>query len=269
MRVVVVGTGTEVGKTHVTCALLARARRLGLRVSAYKPIATGVADRCEDADLHAVALGSSPRPPTFSYRRPVSPHLAAREEGRPIELEAVRRCADQLTAEADWLIVESAGGLFSPLGESITNVDLVRCLEPALIVLVAPDRLGVLHDVGACVAAARTRGVVVTALVLSAPRVPDDSTGTNARELQQIRSGAGGGRLSACALRRRGQPGGGRTSVACPSACRPHVTRGRHATESRCRSDVTPPGSASRGRWDAEAATGARRLPRTPVLRRR
>ncbi len=186
MRVVVVGTGTEVGKTHVTCCLLACARRRGLRVQAYKPIATGVTDRCEDADLHGAALGSPSRPPTFSYRRPVSPHLAAREEGRPIELEAIRRCADEMSAGSEWLIVEAAGGLFSPLGESITNVDLVRCLDPARVVLVAPDRLGVLHDVGACVGAARARDVAFTALVLSAPRVPDDSTGTNARELERI-----------------------------------------------------------------------------------
>lgn len=186
MRIVVVGTGTEIGKTHVTTCLLAHARRRGWRVAAYKPIATGMDERCEDADLHAAALGAPSRPPSFAYRRPVSPHLAAREEGRPIALEAIRRHADEIAAGSEWLVVEAAGGLFSPLGDAITNVDLVRCLLPALVVLVAPDRLGVLHDVGACVGAARARSVAISALVLSAPKAPDDSTGTNAGELERI-----------------------------------------------------------------------------------
>jgi dethiobiotin synthetase len=186
VRVVVVGTGTEVGKTHVTTCLLAHAQRRGWRAAAYKPIATGVDTRCEDAEQHAAALGAAVRPPTFAYRRPVSPHLAAREESRPITLEAIRSHADEISAGSDWLVVESAGGLFSPLSDALTNVDLVRSLLPALVVLVAPDRLGVLHDVGACIGAARARSVAVSALVLSAPSAPDDTTGTNARELERI-----------------------------------------------------------------------------------
>lgn len=186
VRVIVVGTGTEVGKTHVTTCLLAHARRLGRRTVAYKPIATGVEGSCEDADRHAAALGAPGVPPTFAYRRPVSPHLAAREEGRAIDLEVIRQRATELESQAGELIVESAGGLFSPLGQSTTNVEFVRQLLPARVLLVAPDRLGVLHDVGACLTAARARGVVVSALALSASAAPDESTGTNAPEIERI-----------------------------------------------------------------------------------
>jgi dethiobiotin synthetase len=186
MRIVVVGTGTEIGKTHVTTCLLAHARKQGRRMAAYKPVATGVEGRCDDADQHAAALGSAPLPPTFAYRRPVSPHLAAREEGRPIDLAVIRRRADEIASGMETVIIEAAGGLFSPLGETITNVDLVHQLQPAAVVLVAPDRLGVLHDLGACLVAARARGVVVSAIVLSAPATPDDSTGTNAAEVERI-----------------------------------------------------------------------------------
>jgi dethiobiotin synthetase len=190
VRVVVVGTGTEVGKTHVTACLLSYARQQGWRVAAYKPIATGVIDLCDDAEHHAAALGSAYLPPTFSYRRPVSPHLAAREEGRPIDLDAIRRRGDQIAAGTEDVLIEAAGGLFSPLGETTTNVDLVKHLLPARVVLVAPDRLGVLHDLGACIGAARASGIAVSALVLSAPRAPDDSTGTNAAEVERIGLGA-------------------------------------------------------------------------------
>jgi dethiobiotin synthetase len=189
MRVLIVGTGTEIGKTHVTCALLAAARADGRRVVAYKPIATGVEDLpagCEDARRHADALGAPYLPPTFAYRRPVSPHLAARAEGPPIDLVAIRARAAALGAHGEVVVIEGAGGLCSPLGEGATNLDLVRVLLPAHVILVAPDRLGVLHDVGACMLAAGARGVAITTVVLSVPAHADAATGTNADELIRL-----------------------------------------------------------------------------------
>ncbi len=186
MRIVIVGTGTEIGKTHVTTCLLAHARSRARRACAYKPIATGVDGQCDDAERHAAALASAYMQPTFAYRRPVSPHLAAREEGRVIDLDVIRRRADEIMLGADFVLIEGAGGLFTPLSETLTNVALVQCLLPAVVVLVAPDRLGVLHDVGACLLAARGCGVVVSAIVLSTPNEPDESTGSNARELERM-----------------------------------------------------------------------------------
>ena len=186
VRVIVVGTGTEIGKTHVTTCLLTHARAQGRSVRAYKPIATGVEGRCEDAERHAAALAASYLHPTFAYRRPVSPHFAAREEARAIDLDVIRQHADEMARDAEVVLIEGAGGLFTPLSETITNVALVKCLVPAVVVLVAPDRLGVLHDVGACCAAARASGIQVTAVVLSTPSTPDESTGSNALELARI-----------------------------------------------------------------------------------
>ena len=99
MRVVVVGTGTEVGKSHVTTCLLAHGMSCGVRVRAYKPIATGVVERCEDAERHAAASAFGYEHPTYAYRRPVSPHLAAREEGRPIDLGAIRKKANEMASD--------------------------------------------------------------------------------------------------------------------------------------------------------------------------
>lgn len=186
LRVVVVGTGTEIGKTHVTTCLMSYARAQRRHVRAYKPIATGIEGLCEDAERHAEALAAPYLHPTFAFRRPVSPHLAAREEARLIDLDAIRQRADDIGRDADAVIIEGAGGLFTPLSETVTNVALVKCLLPAVLVLVAPDRLGVLHDVGACSAAARASGIEISAVALSAPRAADESTGSNALELARI-----------------------------------------------------------------------------------
>jgi dethiobiotin synthetase len=186
MRVLLVGTGTDVGKTHVTCALGAFARAERVRVTAYKPVATGVVAEAEDAALHARATGRPYVAPTFAYRRPVSPHLAAREEHRPVELDPIVARAADLARDADLLLIETAGGLFSPIDDRRTVADLARALAPDAIVLVAADRLGVLHDVRSTRLAAEAAGLPRMRVVVSAPPVPDDSTGGNAGELDRL-----------------------------------------------------------------------------------
>ncbi len=188
MRILIVGTGTHVGKTHVSASLLAYARSLAPKVRAigYKPVATGVDAVCDDAACLAEASGEAYMHPTFAYERPVSPHLAAREEGRPVDLARIRHEAAALGESYDVVIVEFAGGLFSPLGDVETNADLVQALGPARVLLVAPDRIGVLHDVIACVRAASAAALPIHAVALSTPHLADASTGSNAAELAKV-----------------------------------------------------------------------------------
>jgi dethiobiotin synthetase len=73
------------------------------------------------------------------------------------------------------------------LSDEETNADVALLYgERALVVLVAPDRLGVLHDVGACVRAAEADGIMFAAVALSAPAQGDASTGTNAAEIERL-----------------------------------------------------------------------------------
>lgn len=185
--VLVVGTGTDVGKTHVTSALVRAARAGGLRATAWKPVATGAPDGMGD-DARALATAVAPDElvrPLFAYGPPVSPHLAARLAARPIDGGAIARRARELANDhrVDVLVVEGAGGLYTPLCVDYTQATLARDLVPEVIVLVAPDRLGVLHDVTACVRAARADGLHNLAVALSAPATADASTGTNGAEL--------------------------------------------------------------------------------------
>jgi dethiobiotin synthetase len=75
--------------------------------------------------------------------------------------------------------------MLSPIGKGLTNLDLVRALQPDRILLVAPDRLGVLHDVTAALHALRTLApeLPIPTLLLQTPASPDSSTGTNADEI--------------------------------------------------------------------------------------
>lgn len=189
---IVTGTGTEIGKTHLSEAILLREGRRRA-VFGYKPVESGSAPGDPNADSARLAAASSfhvKHPPAYRFDVPVSPHLAARLEGRPIDLAILREAVRMLADQVELLLVELAGGLFSPLTDEQANADLVRALldaQPtAKVLLVAPDRLGVLHDASATTLAAESQGVRLDAIVLSAPEKPDASTGTNAAELTRL-----------------------------------------------------------------------------------
>ena len=189
---VVCGTGTEIGKTHFSVALLKRA---GLKhaVLGYKPVESGCTDWAPESDHLALANASTfhvKHLPEYRLKAPVSPHLSARREGITIDVAKIVTRVTELALGPELLLVETAGGLFSPLNESALNADFVRELQRGLphtrTILIAPDRLGVLHDLGATVRAALVADVKLDGIVMSSPATPDKATGTNAEELRHF-----------------------------------------------------------------------------------
>jgi len=117
-------------------------------------------------------------------RAPLAPPVAAREEGVALDPDDwVRRVAD-LRGRFDRVLVEGAGGLLSPLWEGGHAAELARrCGLPVLVV--APDRLGVINHVRLTVEALQRRAIPVSAVILSRadPGEPDPSCATNAAEI--------------------------------------------------------------------------------------
>ncbi len=186
----IVGTGTEIGKTHLGEALLRHLTSRDLSTLGYKPVESGVPEGAEGEDARRLRLSSSFHVKHFplAYRlpRPVSPHIAARDAHVAIDLDRIVPEVLRMATEADVTLVELAGGLFSPLTEHETNAHLARRLPEAFVLLVAPDRLGVLHDLGATTRAAHAMGLTLHGIALSTPAIPDASTGHNAAEIRHV-----------------------------------------------------------------------------------
>jgi len=190
--VVVTGTGTGVGKTHLSVTLLRHWATRG-PVCGFKPGETGVeggegpdARQLREASSFHVQLAAT----LYAFPDPVSPHLAARRHDVRIDPDAIVARAHAIAARVSVVVVELAGGLFSPLATRFLNADLVAALSTppstTMTLLVAPDRLGVLHDVTAATRAASAAGVPLHGVVLMAPELADTSTGTNASELAAV-----------------------------------------------------------------------------------
>ena len=157
------GTDTEVGKTFVACALLHAARRQGLRSLAMKPVAAGTDARGRNQDVEELIAASTVKAPRdlvnpVCLRSPVAPHLAAAEEGRTISLDTLTGAYRQLSALADFVVVEGVGGFVVPLGDAIDSAGLARCLDLPVI-LVVGLRLGCINHALLTVEAIHARGL--------------------------------------------------------------------------------------------------------------
>jgi dethiobiotin synthetase len=184
--VVVTGTGTGIGKTHVAEALLLAFPRQS-KVIGVKPVESGVEEGVlTDADRLARASTFHVQHFRVALRTPVAPSVAARREGVVLDVGRLRSEVTRVRDMADVTIVELPGGLFSPFVDRTLNIDFAAGLHPDANLLVAPDRLGVIHDVLATASAAQVRGLSLHTLVLVAPEQPDASTGTNAMEIAAL-----------------------------------------------------------------------------------
>lgn len=140
----VAGTDTGVGKTVVSAALIRTLAHSKVRVVGMKPVAAGAEEtsagrRNEDAlALAAAANVAAPYRTINPYclAAPVSPHLAAADEGVAIDTHVIRARFEALTQIADFVVVEGAGGWLAPTGEAQTMADVAFALDlPVLLVV--------------------------------------------------------------------------------------------------------------------------------------
>jgi dethiobiotin synthetase len=187
--VVVSGTGTGIGKTHFAEALLIARRATGRTAVGLKPVESGIVPGGEgDSDGARLARASSfhVKHDRSVFAEPLSPHLAARRAGIALNHDVFEAPVASARAAADDVVLELPGGLFTPLAPGVLNADVAARLRPDAVLLVAPDRLGVLHDLTATVRAAHTTPVPIAGIVLVAPEQADLSTGLNASELPSL-----------------------------------------------------------------------------------
>ncbi|HEY0178654.1 MAG TPA: dethiobiotin synthase [Dokdonella sp.] len=150
--VYVTGTDTGVGKTFASALLLAALRARGLRAAGMKPVASGcraTADGLRSDDADALIAASDPRPAyadcnPYAFAPPIAPHVAARECGAEVVLDAVAAAYARVGRGAERVVVEGVGGWMAPLSERLMQADLVRALGLP-VVLVVGMRLGCLN----------------------------------------------------------------------------------------------------------------------------
>ncbi len=149
----VTGTDTGVGKTRISTALIRLARAQGIDACGYKPVASGCsrtsAGALHNDDALALQAASDHVEPydainPLAFEPPIAPHLAAREAGTTIRLEALDAGHARLASRHELIVVEGAGGWQVPLNDHATLADWVADRQWP-VVLVVGLRLGCLN----------------------------------------------------------------------------------------------------------------------------
>ncbi len=184
----ITSTGTGVGKTYVTTALIRQARARNLRVAAYKPVISGFDKReIAGSDTGAIlaALGEAAndeavaRVSPWRFSAALAPGMAARAEGKTLDCGSLFSLSIRvLREESDVTLIEGVGGVMVPLDARRTVLDWIVAAG-APVVLVVGDYLGTISHTLTALEVLRAQALTIAAVVVSAgegAEVPFDET---------------------------------------------------------------------------------------------
>ena len=145
----ITGTDTDVGKTYVAEVLIRALRAKGYTVAAMKPVASGCVwqnGMWINADAMSLGNASSLDLPytlinPFAFEPAIAPHIAAQQAGVSIDLEVIVQCYHSIAAQADYVVVEGAGGWLVPLNAHDRMADIAKQLALPVL-MVSAVRLG-------------------------------------------------------------------------------------------------------------------------------
>lgn len=165
------GIHTDAGKSYATGWWARRMMDVGRSVITQKFIQTGNDDYSEDIAVHRRLMGvpmlpedidHTTAPIVFTY--PASPQLAARIDGREIDLGLVDESISRLSAKYDVVLLEGAGGLMVPLTDETLTVDYVTSRRLPLA-LVTNGSLGSINHTILSLEAVKNRNIQLRALL--------------------------------------------------------------------------------------------------------
>lgn len=174
----VTGTGTDVGKTYVTALMVKKLKEDGWIAGYYKAALSG-AKRCkdnllpEDAAYVCQVAGIEQTPNnmvSYIYEHALSPHLAAKLEGNPVNKVIVLGQYIEQSKWYDYITVEGSGGIVCPIRydekEHIFLEDIVKMLELECVI-VADAGLGTINSVVLTVSYMRQKEIGIKGILLN------------------------------------------------------------------------------------------------------
>ena len=170
----ITGSDTDVGKTYIACELIQQLRNLDQKLETRKPVESGC-DIGEPAELipaDALKLQAAnnnletiERIAAYRFKAALAPPRAASLEGHHLQIdELLNACS--LDNSDHLLIVEGAGGFYSPLAQNALNADLASLLQLAVIIVIN-DRIGAVNQALMTIQAVESRHLPVAAIIMN------------------------------------------------------------------------------------------------------
>lgn len=138
----ITGTDTNIGKTAITCSLIAKCIEEGFRAGGMKPVAAGchiengymISDDVKKIiEVSNVDLNIKEINP-YSFELPIAPHISFKSN--EIDIHLIKKYLRSFENKMDYLFIEGVGGYAVPLTETFTTADLVENLDIPVILVV-------------------------------------------------------------------------------------------------------------------------------------
>jgi len=170
----ITGSDTDVGKTYIACELIRQLRNLDIKLETRKPVESGCSiDKSgELIPVDALKLQAAnnnletiERIVPYRFKAALAPPRAAALEGCSLQIaDLLNACS--LDKYKHTLIVEGAGGFYSPLAQNGLNADLASLLQLAVIIVIN-DRIGALNQALMTIQAVESRHLIIAAIIMN------------------------------------------------------------------------------------------------------
>ncbi len=170
----ITGSDTGVGKTYIACELIRQLRALGAEIEVRKPVESGCAigESGELIASDALSLQSAngnsepiERVVRYRFKAPLAPHRAARLEATRLDIGDLLRACERGDSD-HLLIVEGAGGFYSPIAENGLNADLAGLVQLEVIIVVN-DCIGAVNQSLMTIEAVESRHLPIAAVIMN------------------------------------------------------------------------------------------------------
>ncbi|MDD3436865.1 MAG: dethiobiotin synthase [Candidatus Gastranaerophilales bacterium] len=188
LNIFITGSDINVGKTFITAGLAATMQSLGYLTCVYKPIQTGALGKdgfMQSPDLLFVK-NIDPYIKTYStylLKEALIPVIAAENEGININKNAVKKDYEAIIQEHDCTIVESTGGIMTPVGKNLLISDVIKTLDLPAVIVIKPTS-GTINQTLLTINHARTKGLKVRGVIIN--DYPESSSDVNLKTIPRL-----------------------------------------------------------------------------------
>lgn len=154
----ITGTGTEIGKTYVTALIVKKLAETSESTAYFKAAMSGNEKRKDGSLIPGDALKvktmsgiqqSLEEMCPYVYETAVSPHLASKIEGNPVDMKKVLYSFDKVSKKYEYVTIEGSGGILCPLRfdeQKISLEDFIKEKDFNCI-MIADAGLGTINSV--------------------------------------------------------------------------------------------------------------------------
>jgi dethiobiotin synthetase len=189
----ITGSDTDVGKTYIACELIRQLRNLDTKLETRKPVESGCSIDKSGELIPADALKlqaannnleTIERIAPYRFKAALAPPRAAALEGCHLQIaDLLNACS--LDDSNNTLIVEGAGGFYSPLAQNGLNADLASLLQLTVIIVIN-DRIGAVNQALMTIQAVESRHLMIAAIIMNQVNEEIENDMDNSEDLRSL-----------------------------------------------------------------------------------